>query len=162
FSRHLAERFARTNRTLTRAEGQPQSPFAVPELLLIGAAIVAFGAWLGAHGFLFGLLRSLIGIGLLITCGLTVQWATAAATPGANDNASAVAAMLTCAEELLATLPEDVELWLVGAGAEEVGSCGMHAFVDQHAEWPRKSTYYVNFECVGGGALHFIRSEGML
>jgi hypothetical protein len=162
FSRQLAEGFARANRTLERGEGHPQSPFVVPELLLMGAVAVAFGAWFGAHGFLFGLARALIGIGLVIECGLTMQWATAAATPGANDNASAVAAMLTCAEELVATLPEDVELWLVGTGAEEVGSCGMLAFVGQHAHWPVDSTYYLNFECVGGGALHFIRTEGML
>jgi len=162
FSPQLADRFARTNRSLIRAEGTPQSPFALPEMLIVGGALVALGTWLGAHGFLFDLARAVIGIGLVVTCVLTLQWATSPATPGANDNASAVAAMLTCAEQLMATLPDDVELWLVGTGAEEVGCRGMHTFVQQNLGWPTDSTYYVNFECVGGGALHFIRSEGML
>ena len=75
---------------------------------------------------------------------------------------SAVAAMLTCAEQLLAQLPDDVELWIVGTGAEEVGCRGMHAFVSAHAQWPIDATYFVNFECVGGGSLHWVRSEGTL
>ncbi len=70
--------------------------------------------------------------------------------------------MLTCAEQLLALLPSDVELWLVGTGAEEVGCCGMHALLAAHPDWRPEATYFVNFECVGGGALHWIRSEGTL
>mgnify|MGYP000716076333 CR=1 FL=1 len=83
------------------------------------------------------------------------------AKQGANDNASAVAAMLTCAEHLLPALPADVELWVVGTGAEEVGCAGMRAFVEQHS-FPSEGTYWVNFECVGGGTLHYLNSEGML
>jgi Zn-dependent M28 family amino/carboxypeptidase len=70
--------------------------------------------------------------------------------------------MLTCAERLLRQLPEDVELQLVGTGAEEVGCCGMRGFVARHSDWSLESTYFVNFECVGGGLLHFICSEGVL
>jgi Zn-dependent M28 family amino/carboxypeptidase len=54
-----------------------------------------------------------------------------------------------------------VELQLVGTGAEEVGCCGMRGFVDSHTDWSPESTYFVNFECMGGGLLHFIRSEGV-
>jgi hypothetical protein len=124
--------------------------------------VLALIGWLGAHGFLMGLLRFLVEIGLALITGLTLQWAWSPPTPGANDNASAVAAMLTCAERLAGELPDDVELWMVGTGAEEVGCCGMHGFVEHHAAWPADTTYYVNFECVGGGALHYIRSEGLL
>ena len=85
-----------------------------------------------------------------------------ATDPGANDNASAVAAMLTCAEQVLAGLPDDAELWIVGTGAEEVGCCGMKAFVAEHADWPLDSSFFINFECVGGGTLHWVRSEGTL
>jgi hypothetical protein len=38
----------------------------------------------------------------------------------------------------------------------------MHGLIETQRDWPLESTYFVNFECVGGGALHFIRSEGML
>jgi Zn-dependent M28 family amino/carboxypeptidase len=94
--------------------------------------------------------------------GLTLQWASSPATPGANDNASAVASMLTCAEALLASKPADVELMLVGTGAEEVGCRGMHSFVDGRLDWSPSETFFVNFECTGGGKLHYIRSEGVL
>jgi len=162
FSRQVAERFAGVSRSVRRGDGPPPGPLAIPNALLIGAALVALASWLGAHGFLLDLLKVAVLVPLLGTVGLSLQWAMAPATPGANDNASAVAAMLTCAERLLEQLPEDVELQLVGTGAEEVGCCGMRGFVDRHGEWSPESTYFVNFECVGGGLLHFIHSEGVL
>jgi hypothetical protein len=161
FSKTLADTFA----GLAGRRGgdkPPVGPLALPEAFMIAAALVAVAAWLGAHGFLFGLARLIVQGGLLLTAGLTLQWALSPPTPGANDNASAVAAMLTCGERLARELPADVELWLVGTGAEEVGCCGMHAFVDRHRDWSIDSTYYLNFECVGGGRLHYIRSEGVL
>jgi hypothetical protein len=161
FSAQLADRFARTNRAFQQG-GLPRSPFAIPEALIVAGAAVALASWLGAHGTLFAIARSVVGWALVINCALMLQWAFSQATPGANDNASAVAAMLTCAERLMARLPEDVELWIVGTGAEEVGSRGMEALVAGHPGWPRDSTYFVNFECVAGGALHYISSEGML
>jgi hypothetical protein len=161
FSREVADRFAARARRRS-GDGPPVGPGAVPEALLIAGAIIALGSWLGAHGVFFGLLRVTAGVVLLAICAATLQWAGAPGTPGANDNASAVAAMLDCGENLLARLPADVELWLVGTGAEEVGCCGMHGFAARHLDWPAQTTYFVNFECVGGGALHFIRSEGVL
>jgi hypothetical protein len=161
FSRTLADGFARINQVMRRRDGQPPAALSVPAALLIGAVVVSLGSWLGAHGFLFGVVRLLNGIALLVACGLGLQWAASPPTPGANDNASAVAAMLTCAERLFTALPEDTELWVVGTGAEEVGCGGMRAFVEQHP-WPAEGTYWVNFECVGGGALHYLHSEGLL
>ena len=162
FSRVLADRFAAIAGGRARSDAPPPGPLALPEALMIAAAVLAVAGWMGAHGFTFGVLRVVVGLGLALACGLTLQWATSPPTPGANDNASAVAAMLTCAERLAAELPDDVELWVVGTGAEEVGSCGMHGFVERRAAWPTQTTFYINFECVGGGALHYIRSEGVL
>lgn len=161
FSKALADLFAGAAAGGTR-DKPPVGPLALPEAFQIGAALVAVASWLGAHGFLFGLLELVVAAGLALTMILTLQWASAPPTPGANDNASAVAAMLTCGERLRAALPDDVELWLVGTGAEEVGCCGMHGFVERHLDWPKDATYFVNFECVGGGQLHYIRSEGVL
>lgn len=161
FSQTLADGFAHTNRLLRRGDGQPPAALSVPAALLIGAVLVSLGSWCGAYGVLFNLIRLLTGMALLVACGLGLQWAASPPTPGANDNASAVAAMLTCAERLLTALPGDVELWVVGTGAEEVGSGGVRTFVAQHS-WPIEGTYWVNFECVGGGTLHYLHSEGML
>jgi len=160
FSKTLADIFAGNARR--SGERPPIGPLALPEGLMIAGALVAVASWLGAHGVLFWLVTLVTVGGLLLIAGLTLQWALSPPTPGANDNASAVAAMLTCAETLAPRLPDDVELWVVGTGAEEVGGCGMHAFVDRHRDWPADATYFVNFECVGGGQLHYIRSEGVL
>ncbi|MBI3783538.1 MAG: M28 family peptidase [Deltaproteobacteria bacterium] len=163
FTKAVAERFAGLNQQGgAQSNKQPKPPHALPELLLVSATLVALAGWIGAHGFLFGVIKLGACGGLLIATVLGVQWAMSMPTPGANDNASAVAAMLTCAESLKAALPEDVELWVVGTGAEECGSGGMHDLVDRHPEWPPESTFYINFECVGGGALHYILTEGLL
>lgn len=162
FAPSMADRFAALAARLRSRGAPPTGPLAFPEMLIIAAVVLSLASWMGAHGLLLGLLRVLVELGLAVNVGMALQWAWSPPTPGANDNASAVAAMLTCAERLAAALPDDVELWMVGTGAEEVGLCGMHAFVEGHAAWPTETTYYVNFECVGGGTLHYIRSEGLL
>ena len=162
FSPTLADTFARNARGAQGPMKPPASPLALPRAILILSAALAVAAWLGAHGFLFGLAKTVLFAGLFLTLGLTLQWANSAATPGANDNASAVASMLLCAEILLPTKPADVEVWIVGTGAEEVGCRGMHGFLERHLDWERDSSLYVNFECTGGGALHYIRTEGVL
>jgi hypothetical protein len=162
FSPLFAEIFSRGSRGRQASRKPPPGPLALPRLLAFGAAGVALIDWMGGHGLAFGALRFVVSAGLLLTVGLTLQWASSAATPGANDNASAVASMLTCAEVLLAANADDVEIWLVGTGAEEVGCRGMHGFVRNRLHWDRDSTFYVNFECTGGGALHYVRTEGVL
>jgi hypothetical protein len=161
FSRRHAERYARV--LARRAFAPPAAgPYAVPEKLLWAAGLVAAASALGAEGWLLGLARLAVGALLALGVAAMLEWAFAPPTPGANDNASGVAAMLTCGEQLLAQLPSDVELWVVGTGAEEVGCCGMRAFVDAHPEWRADRTCFINFESVGGGALHWVHSEGTL
>jgi len=161
FSRRFVERFApylRRRATSTPARG----PFALPERLLWAAGAIAAASALGAEGWLFDLARFAVGALLAFGVFAMLEWALAPYTPGANDNASGVAAMLTCGEQLLARLPSDVELWVVGTGAEEVGYCGMRALLDAHPDWRADQTCFVNFESVGGGSLHWVHSEGSL
>jgi hypothetical protein len=162
FSRPVADFFAARARRRAPGAPPPPGPNAWPEAAVLAAAGLLLASWLGAGGFLMGAARGLLGLGLAAGCAAALQWALARPSPGANDNASAVAAMLTCAEQLLAQLPDDVELWVVGTGAEEVGCRGMHAFLSAHPDWPTDGTFFLNFECVGGGALHWVRSEGTL
>jgi hypothetical protein len=161
FSRRFVERFApylRRRGLSTPARG----PLALPEGLLWAAGVIAAASALGAEGWLLGLTRLAVGGLLAFGVFAMLEWALAPYTPGANDNASGVAAMLTCGEQLLAQLPPDVELWVVGTGAEEAGYCGMRALLDAHPDWRADQTCFVNFECVGGGSLHWVHSEGTL
>jgi len=150
------------SRVQQRREGPPPGALALPEIILFLGAGVTVVTWLGAHGFLMGLVRVAVILALLVVCGVGLEWLASPPTPGANDNASAVSAMLLCAEKLRSELPPDAELWVVGTGAEEDGCNGMHAFVAQHRDWPTDTSRFINFECVGGGTMHYIRSEGML
>lgn len=157
FRREVANLFARLQEF---SSGPPTGPLALPHAVILAAAALTIAQWLGAHGALFGIAKLAGFTGIILNFLLPLQWALSPATPGANDNASAVASMLTCAEELLKDLPSDVELWVAGTGAEEVGHGGMiHAL---RPEWSKDSTYCVNFECTGGGNLHIIQTEGLL
>jgi hypothetical protein len=126
---------------------------------LLAAGVVTAASTLGADG---ALVRAALGalallLGAAAAAGL--EWALAPASPGANASASAVAAMLTCAEQLLARLRDDEELWLVAAGAQEPGACGVRAFLEaQEADFTR-GLAWIHFERVGGGALCRVRSE---
>lgn len=132
------------------------------ERTIWAAALVAAASALGGEGWLIAGAR--LAVGALSALGVVamLEWAFAPSTPGANDNASGVAAMLTCGEQLLARLPSDVELTLVATGAHETGCRGARTFFAEHSDWPVDRTCYVNFSCVGGGALHWVRSEGAL
>jgi len=144
------------------APGRRRSGIAGPSrALLLAAVALALASWLGATGFVLASARVLVVGGLLAGVLLGLQWALAPPSPGANG-ASAVAAMLTAAEQLLARLPEDAELWVVATGAAQVGGCGMQAFCDAHDAWPRDSSYFIDFASVGGGALHFAHGSGRL
>jgi hypothetical protein len=139
-----------------------RGPAAVAEVLLWSAVAAVVARWLGASGFLLAAATLSIGVALAAGALVSLQQARAAHAPGANDNASGIAAMLTATEQLLALLPRGVELWVVGSGAGGAGCSGMRAFVDAHRDWSPDHTLFIHFKCVGGGALHYIRREGPL
>jgi hypothetical protein len=86
-----------------------RSPAAVAEVLLWSAAAAVVARWLGASGFLLAAASMSIGIALAAGALVSLWQARAVRVPGANDNASGVAAMLTATEQLLALLPQGVD-----------------------------------------------------
>jgi hypothetical protein len=85
--------------------------------------------------------------------------------PGANDNASGVAAVATLAIELQATPPASTRVVCLFTGCEEAGVLGADAFLrDLEArgeDW--RSWLFVNFDGVAAPAtLRFLRHEGVL
>ncbi len=52
------------------------------------------------------------------------------------------------------------EVWFVATGAEEVGTCGMQAFLKAYEEDLRDAVI-INLDNLGTGALHWVTSEGM-
>jgi hypothetical protein len=83
-------------------------------------------------------------------------------TPGANDNASGVAAALTLAKRLTRNPLKNTEVHLVFTGCEEVGAQGMAAYLDQHASQLGPEALYVILDEVGSGTLKLLTSDGLL
>jgi Zn-dependent M28 family amino/carboxypeptidase len=83
--------------------------------------------------------------------------------PGANDNLSAVAALVALAHELGERPPDGVRVILLSTGSEEGFMEGMQAFGRRHfAQLARESTEFVCLECVGSPRLCVVEGEGML
>lgn len=52
------------------------------------------------------------------------------------------------------------EVWFVATGAEEVGTCGMRAFLREY--WhDLRDAVIINLDNVGNGTVHYVTSEGM-
>jgi hypothetical protein len=83
--------------------------------------------------------------------------------PGANDNGSAVVALLALAERLLAEPPESLRVILLSTGAEESFSEGMKAFGERHfPRLPPERTFFLCLETLGASHLLALRGEGFL
>ncbi len=81
--------------------------------------------------------------------------------PGANDNLSAVAAMVALAERLRQTPVEGVRVILASCGAEEVLQGGIYGFLKRHLrKLPRENTWVLNLDTVGSPALVMLEGEG--
>ncbi len=83
-------------------------------------------------------------------------------SPGANDNASGVAAALDLARRLCQTPLANTEVRLAFTGCEEVGSYGMQAYLDAHARDFGPQTVYIILDEVGVGCPKIISAEGLI
>ncbi len=76
--------------------------------------------------------------------------------PGANDNASGVATVLSLAEHLDAEPPAHLDVWVLLTGGEECLQEGMRSYLRaHHADLDRDTTYFVNVDTVGHGTVRF-------
>ncbi len=81
--------------------------------------------------------------------------------PGANDNLSAVAAIIALAERLRAEPVEGLRVMLVSAGAEEVIQGGIYGFARRHfPQLDRDKTWVLNLDTVGSPVLVMLEGEG--
>ncbi len=98
---------------------------------------------------------------LIVGIFLLVDIALSPVVPGANDNASGVATVLSLAEELDRQAPDHLDVWVLLTGAEECLQEGMRSFVRSHRrELERDSTYFVNVNAVGAGDVRYETAAG--
>ena len=128
-------------------------------------APVIGGPILSALGGLTGS-RHLAAAGAIVSAGSTAAMADIGlhkVVPGANDNGTAVIALLELARRFLADPPENLRLILVSFGAEESFSEGIKAFGKRHfPDLPVDSTFFINMDTIGSPHLNVLRGEGFL
>lgn len=110
--------------------------------------------------------RRLAAAAALLSAGSTASMADIAlrdVVPGANDNGTAVVALLELARRFIESPPPDLRIILLSAGAEESFSEGIRAFGKRHfPTLPTESTFFINLDTVGSPHLTVLRGEGFL
>jgi Peptidase family M28 len=123
-------------------------------------------------GPILATLGALSGSRLLARLGLFLGLGTIAAmadiglrksVPAANDNGTAVVALLALTRRFLAEPPEGIRVILLSTGSEESFSEGMKAFGERHFdELPKESTFFLCLETLGATHLLALQGEGFL
>jgi hypothetical protein len=123
-----------------------------------GPVLAALGAATGR--------RWLTKIGLFLGLGSMAAMAdigSRKSVPAANDNGTAVVALLDLARRFLADPPAGVRVILLSTGSEESFSEGMKAFGERHFEaLPQDSTFFLCLETLGATHLLALQGEGFL
>ncbi len=100
---------------------------------------------------------------LLITLALLIDIALSEVVPGAYDNASGVAAVLSTAAQLDAEPPRNLDVWVVLPGAEECNCEGMARWIAANRKQiDPENTYFLNLDSVSFGDPHYLVSEGAI
>lgn len=97
----------------------------------------------------------------LVGIAITLQADETPYSPGASDNASAVATVLTLAEHLASRPLPNTELWFLFSGCEEVGCYGMRAFIDANRA-ALDGAIFIDYEMVAQGEPGILTHEGLL
>jgi acetylornithine deacetylase/succinyl-diaminopimelate desuccinylase-like protein len=128
-------------------------------------APVVGGPVLAALGALSGR-RLLARIGLFLGLGSVAAMADIGlrkSVPAANDNGTAVVALLELARRFGAEPPQGIRVLLLSTGSEESFSEGIKAFGERHFDsLPRESTFFLCLETLGATHLLALRGEGFL
>lgn len=97
----------------------------------------------------------------LLAIALNLDIARSPAVPGANDNASGVAAALAVAQAFAVRPPENVDLEIALVGSEEVGMAGFHAWLERRqAALDPSRTLVIGLDTVGSGTPIVAAAEG--
>jgi Peptidase family M28 len=130
---------------------------------------ILYAVWLGPVALALGALtrsRRLNRASTALALGASAAMADIGlreVVPGANDNLSAVGALLALAAAFQERPVEGVRVLLVSTGSEESFSEGMQAFGERHFETlDRDETEFLCLECLGGETLIVLEGEGML
>lgn len=110
--------------------------------------------------------RGLLAVGTAtgaMTCVVGIDLSRHRIVPGANDNLSAVAALVDLAERIRDRPIEGLRVVLASCGAEEVLQGGIYDFVDRHLRpLDPARTSVLNLDSIGSPRLVLLEGEGVL
>jgi hypothetical protein len=126
-----------------------------PLLPILGARMAGLDAtWLSA-------VQAVPTVVLIIAAFLLIDIALSEIVPGAYDNASGVAAVLSAADELTTDPPTNLDVWVVLTGSEESFCEGSRAFIrSRRKQLDRANTYLLNVDSVSSGGVAYEISQG--
>ena len=145
---------------LRRLPTLAQSLFLPVTLMMILQLFFGLAACVGANRTLV----TVAGASILTVYGLTgvllAECSVGSFVPGACDNASGAAGVLTLGEEWLKRPAEHVELILLSTGCEETGLLGAAAWADKHREEIQAlPTCFLNLDGLAFGPPRFLGCE---
>ncbi|HSI81819.1 MAG TPA: M28 family peptidase [Solirubrobacterales bacterium] len=122
---------------------------------LLGARVA------GADFAALGIVQLVPTIILLVGAFALAEIELSPIVPGANDNASGVATVLSLADELDREPPQSLDVWVLLTGAEECLQEGMRAYLRAHRrELDRERIAFLCIDAVGFGDVRYETSAG--
>jgi len=129
-----------------------QSPFVPVTLAMFIQPFVGMADIAGFDRAFVSVAGASILVIYAVTGVLLADWSVGAHVPGASDNASGAAAVLTLGEEWLRGPADRVEIILLSTGCEETGLLGAAAWAENHREEIKSvPTYFLNLDGLGFG-----------
>ncbi len=178
-SRHLAGNPARHVVIMAHYDSPRDTAFIQPEavrwlrpanvIMVVCMIVIMMSALTQALGVLddlvvrVDLIACWSAVGILVTAAgwMALSELGADYMPGANKNASGVAALLELNERLADQPAEHCDIWLVATGSKEGWLNGARYFVTRH-DFDLADTCFFNVEQVGMGELRSLAGEGVL
>jgi hypothetical protein len=157
FSRRVEERRAAIGQRVRRPVG-PLHPLLWAMLAVLACTILRVP---GIESVTLTAIQFVPTAALIVALPLLIDIALSPVSPGANDNASGVAAALRLAERHGGRL-EHFDVWVLLTGAQEALANGMRAFVRSHREdLDKERTVFINLDEVGHGTVRYTSREGL-
>jgi hypothetical protein len=158
FNRRLQERRAAINKTIKRQIG-PLQPLFYAMLAVLICTLLRLP---GIENTILTVFQFLFTVLLIVTLPFLIDTGLAAASPGANDNASGVATALRLADRFGGEL-EHFDVHVLFTGAEEGFAQGMRSFLKEHRDdLDPERIVFLNLDEVGMGTVRYTSREGLI
>ena len=151
-------RFAR----LDRLSPLPLGPFRILLWSLVALVPILAARLAGAESTFLSAVQLVPTLILLVGILMLVNQELSDVVPGANDNASGVATVISIANELAADPPENLDVGILFTGGGECLMEGTRSFLRAHRkQLDRNTTYFLNIEAAGRGEVRYLAGEGL-